>query len=148
MIVVDSNTVISCFKDKKSLPIGTLVAPDDLIDEYLIAQTRHGENIPGVQLASNLSGYDDAYYLQQYSHYLNSYKDVSFVQMRGFADISILALVKCLVNDFGKRADQLTLDLGDNNLDKLTVVTDDGELRTKLSSEFSDQINIIGYSDF
>lgn len=148
MIVIDSNTVISCFKDKKSLPSGTLVAPDDLREEYLVAETRHGEEIQGVQLASRVSGYDDAYYLQQYANFLNTYNDVSFVQMRGFADVSILALTKCLVTDFGKKADQLSLDLGDANADKLTVITDDVELRKKLVAEFGDRIKIIGYNDF
>lgn len=147
-MVVDSNIVIKCFENKKALPAGELVAPDDLHDEYLVTVERHGEEIPGVKLASKLPGYSEAYYLQRYAYYLNSYPEVYFAQMRGFADVSMLALVSCLSTGFGAQGQQTELDLGIDSPNVTTVVTDDKTLIKKLKEEFDGQIEIIGYNNF
>lgn len=148
MKVIDSNIVIKCFDNKKALPEGELVAPDDLRDEYAVTVEQHRQEIPGVKLASKISGYNEAYYLQRYAYYLNSYKEVYFVQMRGFADVSILALVSCLVTNFGKQGQQAILDFGIDTPDKITVITDDKVLTQSLKKEFDGQIDILGYNDF
>lgn len=147
MIVVDSNIIIRCFEDKRSLPNKELIVPDDLNDEYEVAKVVHGRDIVGMKLASELDGFDEAYYLKKYFHYLNTYPEVYFVQMRGFADVAILALVACLVENFGSPKQQTLFDMGIDSPDMITVVTQDGQLQKKLQSEFGKQINIIQYED-
>lgn len=147
MMVLDSNIIIKCFRNKKALPKDELIAPDDLRDEYLVAQKMHGEDIPGVKLISKLQSYEEAYYLQRYAHYLNSYSEVYFVQMRGFADVSILAMVSCLIADFGRQGQQMVFDLGIDDPEVITVATDDDSLMRSLKQEFGDKIRAIGYDD-
>lgn len=146
MIVVDSSTVIECLKHNRPLPTGMLV-PDDLYNEYLIAEARHGNKIKGITLASTIKGYDEVYYLRAYSKALNSFSHLSFAKSRGFGDVSIIALVACLVTDFGRSQPQLSLDLGDITASKVIVITDDVGLRKKLTQEFKDDIDLRGYAD-
>jgi len=147
MIVLDSNIIIKCFRNKKALPKDELIAPDDLHDEYLVAQEIHGEDIAGVKLISKLQFYDEAYYLQRYAHYLNSYSEVYFVQMRGFADVSILAMASCLITNFGRQSQQMVFDLGIDDPEVITVATDDDSLTRSLTQEFGDKIRVVGYDD-
>lgn len=147
MIVVDSNIIIRCFKDKRSLPSKGLIVPDDLNDEYEVAKVVHGRDIVGMTLASQLQGFDEAYYLKKYFYYLNTYSEVYFVQMRGFADVAILALVACLVDNFGNPKQQTLFDMGVASHNTITVATQDGPLRKRLQNEFGNQINIIQYEE-
>lgn len=147
MIVVDSNIIIRCFENKRSLPKGELIVPDDLNDEYEVAKVVHGRDIVGITLASQLPAYNEAYYLKKYAYHLNSYPEVYFVQMRGFADVAILALVACLVDNFGTPKQQALFDVGVDLAETITVATQDGPLRKKLQSEFGNQIKIIHYED-
>ena len=148
MMILDSNIIIKCFRNKKALPKDDFVAPDDLRDEYLVAQQMHGEDIPGVKLFSKLPSYDEAHYLQRYAHYLNSYSEVYFAQMRGLADVSILAMVSCLITNFGRQGQQMVFDLGIDDPEVITVATDDDSLTRSLKQEFGDKIRTIGYDDF
>lgn len=147
MIIVDSNIIIQCFKNKRSLPRGELIVPDDLNDEYEVAKEVHGRDIPGMVLASQLSGYDEAYYLKKYFKYLNSYSEVYFVQMRGFADVAILALTSCLVDNFGSPKQQTLFELDPSSSETIAVATHDGPLRKKLEAEFGNKVDIIRYED-
>ena len=65
--------------------------------------------------------------------------------MRGLADVSILALVKCLTTDFGRTNQQITLDFGPQIIESLTVITSDDKLSKKLSEEFEGLITIVDY---
>lgn len=147
MIVVDSNIIIQCFKDRRAIPNEGLIVPDDLNDEYEVAKVVHNRDIVGMTLASQLPYYDEAYYLKKYSYYLNTYPEVYFVQMRGFADVAILALVACLVDSFGSPQQQTLFDIGHRLTDRVTVATHDDTLRKRLQSEFGNQISIIEYDD-
>jgi hypothetical protein len=147
MIVADSNTVIDCLKNGRRLP-GGLVVPDDLYIEYLIAEARHGEKIEGVMLASALKDYDEVYFIREYAKALNSFGQLSFAKARGFGDVSIIALVSCLLNNFGRRQAQLSLDLGEDlPADRVVVITDDEGLRRKLTADFNNDIDLRRYSD-
>src|SRR5438477_4912638 len=112
MTVVDTNTIINSINGGKDLPQIEIIVPDDLYNEYLVAETRHNKKIEKVKMASTMKGFDEACYLQEYAKMLNKFNGVSFAKMSGFADVSILALVSCLVTDFGKRPPQTTLDFG------------------------------------
>lgn len=65
--------------------------------------------------------------------------------MSGFADISIVALVSCIVTNFGKTQKQMTLGFSDDK--KLHVYTSDGNLKKMLKREFDGLIEIKEYSD-
>ena len=147
MIVVDSNIIIQCFENNKSLPDELLIVPDDLRDEYEVAKTTHDKDIPSMMPAAALKEYDEAYYLRKYHHYLNAYSEVYFAQMRGFADVSILALVACLVDSFGKPKQQALFDAGVESDNTIVVATEDGPLRKTLQKEFSNEIELITYTD-
>lgn len=148
MIIVDSNTVISCFKNSHALKGSEIVVPDDLYEEYLAAEIRHRQKINGLQLASTIKGYDEAAYLRKYAEALNSYSQVSFDKMRGLGDVSIIALVACMTTEFGKALPQTSLDLGTANSESIIVVTDDGHLKKKLQKDFDGLIEIISYEEF
>lgn len=146
MIVADSNTVIDCLKNGVPLP-GGLVVPDDLYNEYLIAETRHGEKVQGIILASTLKDYDEVYFIREYAKALNSFGQLSFAKARGFGDVSIIALVSCLLNNFGKQS-QMSLNLGEAvAIDKVVVITDDEGLRKRLVADYNDDIDLRMYSD-
>jgi len=148
MIVLDTNTVITSFENGQRFTVGELIVSDDLYEEYLVAETRHKEQVGKIKHASLLKGYDEAYYLSQYARVLNQYAQVSFAKMRGLGDVSIIALVACLVTDFGRKLPQIILDLDINKPTKAVVVTNDAHLNKKLKEEFDGLIDIINYDSF
>ena len=145
MIIVDSNAIIKNMNGPDKLDGLKLIVPDDLYGEYLVAEVRHGVSLPEIQLASTLKGFDESVYLKEYIAYLNSYTQMSIAKMRGLADVSILALVKCLTTDFGRQSRQITLDFGPQIIESLTVVTSDDKLFKRLEEEFEGLITIIQY---
>jgi hypothetical protein len=147
MIIADNNIIIQCFKDRCPLPRQKLIAPDDLYDEYRVAELNHNRHIPNLISASELQGFNQAYYLKKYYYYLNSYNDVHFVQMRGFADVSILALTASLIHNFGKPKQPTLFDTEAPNHDIVIIATEDKCLKKRLIKEFGDQIKIIGFED-
>lgn len=143
MIVVDSSAVIHAINAGKQLPRSNLYAPDDLQDEYEVMAFRHGQHkLPRVLPASEYPGYDEAYFVRCYAHYINQYSKVYLARMSGLADVSILALVDCLVNNFGN-VQQLTLDLGESKPEVITVITDDDDLKKVLQAEFGDEVLVL-----
>ncbi|HEU4966415.1 MAG TPA: hypothetical protein VFT53_02955 [Candidatus Saccharimonadales bacterium] len=148
MIIIDSNTVIACFNDHRSLAGLDLVVPDDLYEEYLAAEVRHGQKINGIRLASTIKGYDEAAYLRKYAEAINGYSHISFDKMRGLGDVSILALVACLVTNFDKALPQIALNLGESAKNIIRVVTDDNNLRKKLQNDFGEFVEVVNYEEF
>lgn len=146
MIIADSNTVINCINVGKDIPSDLLVS-DDLYDEYLMIEIRHDEKIANVARASAMENYDEAYFIQKYAEALNTYRDFSFAKSRGFADISIIALVACIVEDFGRQTTQLSLNLEDQEEPRLNVITGDGSLRKELETRFGSKINLMQFED-
>lgn len=148
MIVLDSNVIVHCIDSGIRIPKGELLVPDDLQDEYEVMKIRHGSHkVPAVTNISERSDYDDAYYLQRYAYYLNEYGEVYLARMSGLADVSILALVDCLVNDYGREGQQTSFDLGTELTDIVTVITDDMTLAGRLTAEFKDSVTILHSSD-
>lgn len=147
MIIVDNNIIIQCFQNNHPLPRQKLIVPDDLSEEYEVAKSTHDKEVPNIILASKLQGFDQAYYLKKYYTYLNSYNDVHFAQMRGFADVSILALTASLIHNFGKPKQPTLFDTEAPNHDIVIIATEDKCLKKRLIKEFGDQIKIIGFED-
>lgn len=148
MIVLDSNVIVHCIDEGIRVPEGELVVPDDLHDEYEVMKIRYGSHkVPAVTNISEYSDYDDVYYLQRYAHYLNEYGEVYLARMSGLADVSILALVDCLVHDYGRDGQQTSFDLGSEFTNMVTVITDDVTLASRLTAEFNDSITLLHSSD-
>ncbi|RTK94778.1 hypothetical protein EKI60_02645 [Candidatus Saccharibacteria bacterium] len=143
MTVVDTNTIINSINNGGKLPSIEITVSDDLYYEYLVAEARHNKKFEMVKLASSMKGYDEAHYLKEYATMLNKFTGVSFAKMRGFADVSILALVSCLVTDYGRRPPQTTLEFGTIDTSLVTVITKDGPLKKMLADEFGNQVNIM-----
>ncbi len=147
MIVVDSSAVIHAINARRHLPRDNLYVPDDLQDEYEVMAFRHGKHkLPNVSPASEYPGYDEVHFVQRYAYYLNRYSKVYLARMSGLADVSILALVDCMVNNFGN-VQQLTLDLGGSNPELVTVITDDDDLKKFLETEFGDKVSVLTSDD-
>lgn len=147
MIIADSNAIIKDMDNSTKLGVMDLVVPDDLYDEYLVAEIRHGRRLPKLRLASALKGFDESAYLREYISYLNSYSQISISKMRGLADVAILALVKCLTTDFGRKNQQVTFDFDSDVVEKIKVITNDENLSKKLKQEFDGLIEIVEYDD-
>lgn len=148
IVVADSDTVIKHLRDGVGVPAGDLIVPDDLYEEYLVAEERHGKRLKNVKKASDLIDYDRAYYLRVYADTLNAYAQVSLARMSGLGDVSILALLRCIVENFGNEHVQLSLDLDGGPSIMASVITNDGQLRKKIKTEFgNDDIKVVGHDD-
>jgi hypothetical protein len=75
--------------------------------------------------------FDKAGYLKNYADMLNKYGDKSFYNMRGFGDISILALLKTVKQTHKVQLPGLE--------DGLLVITTDGQLTKHIAREFGDK---------
>lgn len=141
MIILDANGLIHCLDNDKVLPDEHLLVTDDLRDEYETALLINGQQELKLKDVSELPGYDEAFYLKKYAHYLNTYS-VDLSSMRGITDASILALVSCVLNGFGG-AQQIQLDLGDVEDIRLMVISNDDNLIRRLTRDFRDKVTII-----
>lgn len=137
--IADSTVIIKCFQQGSDIPVAKIVVPDDLFNEYLVAEERHQKKVSQVQKATELEDYSEAYYLQRYAVFLNEYSGVSFTKMSGFGDVSVLALTASVVEKFGRGTDQLSLELGDESGPAVCVVTDDVNLAKKIKSIYDDK---------
>lgn len=148
MTILDTNTIISCLEQEKSLGDNEIIVPDDLYEEYLITEIRHKRQVRNVCMASNIAGFSEAYYLSQYAKAINSYPNVSVAKMRGLGDVSIIALLECLITDFGRKQPQISLELGADLEKKIIVVTDDNDLCKRIVNDFEKFVEVISYDDY
>lgn len=147
MTIFDTNMIIKCLKNSIELPLVEIIVPDDLYNEYLIVEARHKKKIDKIRLASSHEGYSEAYFLKEYARMLNKFSGVSFAKMRGFADVSILALASCLITDYGKQYAQTALSFEGLDMAKVTIATDDESLRKMLIKEFGDQAHLVNFNE-
>lgn len=127
MKILDNTALSFAVQEKVKLRDQYYVTPD-VRDEQL-AWGR--DALPDkVSLFTDRSELDEGIYLQYYQAVLNKYKAVSFYNMRGFGDISIIALLHTI-----KRSGEGQLPgLGE----VVTVVTSDRTLRQHIATDFSD----------
>lgn len=141
MTILDSNGLIYCLTNHKDLPDGPLLVSEELEIEYETALVVNGHRTLELQNIIDLPGYDEVFYLQRYAHYLNTFNGVDISSMRSITDASILALIACVLENFGG-SQQLQLDLGSNEEAKLTVITNDQNLCRRIEQDFGDQVEI------
>lgn len=139
MKIIDSSTLIGCI-EKDIFPSGIYYSTGDLSEEIDLVELIHDRKLKNIRQATELSNYNEAYYLKQYSKMLNKYAGYSFVGMRGFGDIAILALVKSKLENFGKPNQTAFYFLGDN---EVVVITDDNGLSKNIKKEFKDKVTVL-----
>lgn len=142
MIILDANGLIYCLNHSKPFPGLEFIVSDELRDEFETALVVNGGRKIKLRDISELPNYSEAYYLNEYAHYLNTFSGVDLSCMRGVTDVTILAMVSSILNQFG--SDQQTqLDLGDANETTVTVITNDGDLKKRLTRDHEKLVRII-----
>lgn len=142
MIILDSNGLIYCLANGKLIHGNDLVVTEDLREEYDTALLINGRQSLNLIDAESLPGYEEAYYYREYTAYLNSFPGANVASMRSLTDVSILALVSCVINCFG-HGRQIQLDFDDQYQKQLTIVTDDNDLSRRLIADFGDDVEVI-----
>jgi hypothetical protein len=142
MTILDSNGLIYLLTNGKALPAEELIVTDDLREEYDTALLVNGHHSLSLIDISSLPMFEEAYYYKEYANYLNNFPGVSVASMRSLTDVSILALVSCIMNRFGQDQ-QISLDLGDEKEELITVITGDENLAKRLTADFGARVNVI-----
>lgn len=146
MNIIDSTALIEALKNNLQLT-GEYVITSDLDREFEVSELAHQRKRNGIMIAQHLYPYDEAYYLRIYDKMLNKYGGCSLVAMRNLGDISILALVEALIDNFGKPI-QTNLGLFMPDDGKINVFTADRTLRNRLVAEFgTERVIAKSYSD-
>jgi hypothetical protein len=130
MKILDNTALNYVMKNRLELD-GDYVITPDVKDEY---EAGHDTPLPAaIRLVTELGQFDEATYLNHYQAMLNSYKKRSFYNMRGFGDVSILALLHATKESSSGRLPTM--------IEGVTVVTSDDKLTAYIRAEFSDEEN-------
>ena len=142
MNILDSTAIIYAFDNKICLKSEYYIT-DDLDEEFEVAELRHDSRRDPIAVmpARSIKGFNKGYYLKMYKQVLDSHRGYSFVKMTGFGDISIIALVKSLQQNFGRPV-QRSLDLFGEDDVVINIYTSDKRLHKRLVNEFGSSIGI------
>ncbi len=89
--------------------------------------------------ATSKEDFDLKNYLESFKFFLNTYPHFSLSKQRGLGDVSLLALVKTLINN-----EQLSL-----GIDPIVVISDDRNLTIFLNTTFKDyNVTVITSTNF
>lgn len=127
MRIIDNNA-LNYVVDNRIKLSGTFCTTPDVQEEF---EVKYEGGLPkGVQNIWDDPQFDKVGYLKNYADMLNKYGDKSFYNMRGFGDISIIALLK---TQKGTRKVQLP-----GLEDGFVVITTDVQLTKHIQREFCD----------
>jgi hypothetical protein len=130
MKILDNNA-LSFIRMNNIVPADTYVITPDVQMEF---EDGFDEELPKeIRSFLEIRLVDFGLYLQNYSYMLNAYAANSFYNMRGFGDVSILALLHTLKKS--------TLGMLSFMVEETVVVTSDGKLIDHIRSEFSNKSN-------
>jgi hypothetical protein len=142
MIIIDTNAV-NYILDNNISPKTDFYVPPDVSDEielsYIIRNTKSLNCIKKIEISYL---FRESQYLISYYKMINKHRGYSFLSMRGFGDISILASVETVITE-SKKPTNLFSEVGE-----ITVVTDDVRLQKKLKKEFIGENIKINICDF
>lgn len=127
MKILDNNA-LSYAQQHKILLKEPYVTTPDIQDEF-----EAGFDVPlpkQVQSCTKYASFDQGMYLQHYKRMLNAYGASSFYSMRGFGDISILALLLTLKDSCAGMLPTM--------IEDIVVVTSDKKLVAHIKREFAD----------
>jgi hypothetical protein len=133
MRIIDNNAITHVLKNNIKLTEVYYLAPD-VSDEAEIAEQILGGKIPDkIRHISKEPFFDENAYIRAYKEMLNKHTSSrSFYNMTGFGDISILALVSTMSQQFSKQQKKLFNDMEE----EIVIFTEDAGLRKKISQEF------------
>lgn len=132
MNLLDTNGISHILENNLALREEYYLAPD-VSEEVELTQLVHGRRLPAViHEISELNEFNGAVYLRHYNLMLNKYEGRSFYNMTGFGDVSILATIHAIVEDFDRQANEQLF----HNSEQIVVYTGDRGLTTKINAEF------------
>ena len=142
MNILDSTAIVYAFSNELVLEDEYFIT-DDLDQEFEVAEVKHNVRRGDVILnIKQFGSFDLAFYLKVYQTTLNKHEGHSFSKMSGFGDVSIVTLVECVLDNFGKQV-QGKLDLfGEGEVEVVNVFTSDKRLQRHLKREFGDRVVI------
>ena len=133
MNIIDNNAIIYVLDRNIRVTEDYFLAPD-VKEESELAELRSRRNMPvNFKEIRVLHSFTEPVYLGYYKVMLNKYGGRSFFNMAGFGDISILATVYTLLDNF-ELAKQQTLF---PDAQEVAVFTEDARLIKKIRAEFA-----------
>jgi len=137
MKLIDNNAIVHWRKDRKQLKQIYFLTPEVVLEASLGSQKTRQEISDKMMPLEEEPIFDEAIYLSWFSIMLNKHSQVSFFNMTGFGDISILATLHMLFEIF--HVDENTKNASFN------VTTEDRKLADKINAEFQNRVQILGY---
>lgn len=140
MKLLDSTAINYILKNDMELHENYFVTPD-IRQEMLVAEIMLNKKAPDtIKDIISAPWFDECLYLKNYSYALNKYGGRSFFNMTGFGDVSLIAVLKTLVEILDAPKTQ-RLPLPDL-IEKINAYIDDPRLIKKIKKEVGDQVLI------
>ncbi len=141
MKILDTTTINHILQNNLS-PQGTYFMTPDVEDEMLTAELMWNKKVPSnVKNISQESFFDESEYLKNYFIMLNKHGGKSFFNMTGFGDISIISLVKTLV-DAENKTSQQRLPL-EGLSEEISIYSSDSGLTKRIKKEVGTSVKIL-----
>jgi hypothetical protein len=141
MKILDTTTINHILKNNLILEDTYFITPC-IEDEMLTSEMVWGKKAPSnIKNISNEEFFDESLYLKNYFYILNKYGGRSFFNMTGFGDVSIISLVKTLVESI-KNTPQNQLPLPEFKEEIIVYTSDDG-LSKKIISEVGNDVRLL-----
>jgi hypothetical protein len=133
MKIIDTNSVDYIFSHNLKVKDTYYLSPD-VKEESEVTEQIHGKKLPSnIKAISNEHFFNEAVYVGHYQDMLNKHNNRSFYNMTGFGDVSILALLKTLIDYYKGQPRKLFEDMEE----ELVVFTGDNKLIKKIQKEFN-----------
>lgn len=133
MKLIDTNGVNYILANNITLNETYLLVPD-VKDESEVTELIHNRRLPPelIEITSTTI-FREASYLRHYNAALNTHNIRSFFNMSGFGDISIIATIQMILENFMIQRPEQLFDVSEI----IEIYTNDGPLTTKINTTFS-----------
>ncbi|MBP6866059.1 MAG: hypothetical protein KBC12_00775 [Candidatus Pacebacteria bacterium] len=141
MKIIDTTAISHIFKENIFLEDTYFITPcisDEMVTTEIVYDKKAPTNVKNI---FEENSFDQALYVKNYFEMLNKHGDRSFFNMSGLGDISIIALVKTLV-EMEKSATQTKLPFLEYK-EEIIVYTSDNPLKTKIESEVGTKVKVL-----
>lgn len=145
MKLLDTDIINYILVNNTSLSDEYFITPD-IEQEVFIAEIVHSRKAPkNIRTILTQGDFDEALYIKNYFSALNQYGKRSFFNMKGFGDVSMIALVKTLVEINNTKPQALPLPGLSRDIE---VYTGDNNLKKALQKEFSsNDVKVLSKTD-
>ncbi|MFA5248257.1 MAG: hypothetical protein WC415_03355 [Patescibacteria group bacterium] len=139
MNILDTSALINYIEKSNALPKAVYFITSDIENEIFTTEIDFNTEInDNIRVISENSFFNESRYLNNYYYILNKHSGRSFYNMTGFGDISIMALIKTLI-EAEKDCFQQQLPLKELK-ENLVVYVDDIGLKKRIVKEFKQDI--------